>query len=164
MKHYLSILVDNKEGILARIASLFCQRGFNIDSLTVSATSNPDISRITIMTDGDRKTLIQVMKQTEKLNITQLVFNIDPDFSILRELMLMKLRATDEEMRVINILVNRYDARIIDRTGSTVVVELTAEPDIIDNFYDEVHGKYKIIEMCRTGATAMEKGNLSYEL
>ena len=163
MKHCLSVLVENKEGILARVASLFGQRGFNIDSLTVSTTENPDISRITIMTNGDKKTLIQIMKQTEKLIITKLVLNIDIDDSILRELMLLKLKANEQELKEIKEIAGRYDARLIDRTGSAVVIELTAEPDIIDSFYKEIEGSFKIIEMCRTGATAMEKGNISYQ-
>ena len=90
-KHYLSVLVANHAGVLARISSLFCQRGFNIDSLTVSATDNPEISRITIVTTGDEASFRQLRKQTEKLIETKALFPLNLRTSLLRELLLIKL-------------------------------------------------------------------------
>ena len=95
-KHYLSVLVANHEGVLARISSLFCQRGFNIDSLTVSATDNPEISRITIVTTGDEASFRQVRMQTEKLIETKTLFPLNLRTSLLRELLLIKLRSNNE--------------------------------------------------------------------
>ena len=95
-KHYLSVLVANHAGVLARISSLFCQRGFNIDSLTVSATDNPEISRITIVTTGDEASFRQVRKQTEKLIETKALFPLNLRTSLLRELLLIKLRSNQE--------------------------------------------------------------------
>ena len=85
------LLVENNSGVLARVSSLFMQRGFNIDSLTVSSTENPKISRITVMTTGDQKNFSQIMKQTKKLVETKMIFAVEPSFSLIQELLLVKV-------------------------------------------------------------------------
>ena len=87
-QQYLILLVENNSGVLTRVSSLFCQRGFNIDSLNVSTTDNPNISRITIVTHGDDRKFRQIIRQTEKLIESKMIFAIDPSFSLLRELLL----------------------------------------------------------------------------
>lgn len=162
-KHYLSVLVANHAGVLARISSLFCQRGFNIDSLTVSATDNPEISRITIVTTGDEASFRQVRKQTEKLIETKTLFPLNLRTSLLRELLLIKLRSNTEVKEKIEAIAKKYGAAIIDVSVGCMVLELTDEPDKVDNFLANLDG-LEIVEMCRTGATAMERGEVTYLL
>ncbi len=162
-KHYLSVLVENNEGVLARISSLFCQRGFNIDSLTVSATDNPKISRITIVTTGDEATFRQIRKQTEKLIETKALFPLNLRTSLLRELLLIKLRSNTEIKKQIEELAKKCDATVIDVSVGCMVLELTGEPEKIDKFLLKLKD-FEIIEMCRTGVTAMERGEVTYLL
>ena len=129
-KHYLSVLVANHAGVLARISSLFCQRGFNIDSLTVSATDNPEISRVTIVTSGDEASFRQIRKQTAKLIETKALFPLNLRTSLLRELLLIKLRSNDEIRGKINELANVYKAKVIDVSVSSIVLELTVMPKL----------------------------------
>lgn len=160
-KHYLSVLVANHAGVLARISSLFCQRGFNIDSLTVSATDNPEISRVTIVTSGDEASFRQIRKQTAKLIETKALFPLNLRTSLLRELLLIKLRSNDETIGKINELAKVYKAKVIDVSVSSIVLELTGEPERVDEFLNSLSG-IEILEMCRTGVTAMERGEVSY--
>lgn len=162
-KHYLSVLVANHAGVLARISSLFCQRGFNIDSLTVSATDNPEISRITIVTTGDEASFRQVRKQTEKLIETKALFPLNLRTSLLRELLLIKLRSNNEVRGKINDIARAYKAEIIDVSVGCIVLELTGEPERVDDFLQNLDG-LEIVEMCRTGVTAMERGEVTYLL
>ena len=141
-REVLSILVDNHSGVLTRVASLFGRRGFNIDSLTVSATDDPAISRITIVVHDDAKVLEQIIKQTARLEETREIFPLDTAHSLLRELLLVKV-----------------EAKIIDLSIGSMVMELTGEPEKIDGFLD-VLSPYKILEMCRTGITALERGGV----
>lgn len=160
-KHYLSVLVANHAGVLARISSLFCQRGFNIDSLTVSATNNPEISRITIVTTGDDASFRQVRKQTEKLIETRTLFPLNIRTSLLRELLLIKLRSNPSVRGQINDIARAYKAEIIDVSVGCIVLELTGEPEKVDEFLKSLED-FEIVEMCRTGVTAMERGEATY--
>ena len=157
------LLVDNNAGVLARVSSLFMQRGFNIDSLTVSSTDDPKISRITVTTTGDDRTFSQIIKQTSKLTEARLVFPIEPFVSLLRELLLVKFSTekTDEER--IKGIIEDYGAKIIDVSNGCFVAELTGDPTLIDDFLDAVK-PYQMLEMCRTGATALERGKVSYDI
>ncbi len=160
-KKYLSVLVENNAGVLARVSSLFCQRGFNIDSLTVSATDNPGISRITIMTSGDEAAFMQIKKQTAKLVETKAIFPLNLRTSLLRELLLIKLRTDKESLKTVSEIAQYYKASTIDVSVGSVVLELTGEPEKIDAFLEAV-GQFEVLEMCRTGVTAMERGEVSY--
>ena len=159
----LSILVDNHAGVLARITSLFGRRGFNIDSLSVAATDNPALSRITIVTEGDEAELDQIMRQTEKLLETRAAFLVEPAAGVLRELLLVKVGAdelTRSHLREIALI---YKAKIIDLSPGSMIFELTGEPEKIDA-YLEMLRDYPILELCRTGITALGRGELGYEL
>jgi acetolactate synthase-1/3 small subunit len=123
----ISVLVDNHAGVLARISSLFGRRGFNIDSLSVAATDNPALSRITIVTGGDGTELDQIIKQTEKLLETRAAFLLEPAMGVLRELLLVKVGAdetTRPALREISII---YKAKIIDLSPGSMIFELTGE-------------------------------------
>ena len=158
-KQVMSVLVDNHAGVLARVVSLFSRRGFNIDSLTVSATNHPELSRITIVAQGDRTGIEQVIQQTAKLVETRNIVALDPAHSLLRELLLVKVEAGEENRSAIREIANIYKAKIIDLSIGSMVMELTGEPEKIDGFLD-VLSPYKILEMCRTGITALERGGV----
>lgn len=163
-KQYLIMLVENNTGVLARVSSLFCQRGFNIDSLNVSATDNPKISRITIVTHGDDRKFRQIIRQTDKLIETKMIFSVEPSFSLLRELLLLKLEVNEESrIKDAESLAIKYGARIIDRSVGTMVIEFTGTPEEIDELLDDAK-HFKIAEMCRTGVTALERGKVSYTI
>ncbi len=157
------LLVENNAGVLARVSSLFMQRGFNIDSLTVSPTENEKISRLTIMTTGDEKTYNQIIKQTGKLIETKLIFSVEPSFSLIREILLIKFDGKGTNTAELERLVEIYGARVVDRTSGCIVVELTDTPHRIDGFIDDTKG-FAVVESCRSGAIAMERGDVSYEL
>jgi acetolactate synthase-1/3 small subunit len=153
----VSMLVENNAGVLARVSSLFARKGFNIDSLTVSATDNARVSRITITTSGDKRVLAQILSQTGKLYEVRRVVALEPEASIQRELLLVKIRA-DESMRsVVREAADIYKASVVDLSVDSMVVELTGKPGKIDGFL-AVIGQYEILEMCRTGVTALERG------
>ena len=156
-KKYISILVANHAGVLARVASLFNQRGFNIDSLTVSATNNEEVSRITVSCDVDDSSLYQILKQTGKLYETEKIFELKVSNSLLRELLLVKVRADAQNRHELRDIADIFKAKIIDLSPDSMVFELTGEPEKIDGFL-EVLKPYEILEMCRTGATALERG------
>ena len=162
-QQYLILLVENNSGVLTRVSSLFCQRGFNIDSLNVSTTDNPNISRITIVSHGDDRKFRQIIKQTDKLIETKTIFAVEPSFSLLRELLLLKLDTSDGGLTQAAALAEEYGATIIDHTQGQVVLEYTGTPDEIDSLLSDAK-KLKISDMCRTGVTALERGKVSYTL
>lgn len=157
-KKYLSVLVANHAGVLARVSSLFCQRGFNIDSLTVSATDDPTVSRITISTEGnDEDVFKQIKRQTAKLYETKAIYELDPAVSLLRELLLLKVRADSSNRGELHEIATIYKAKTIDLSSESMVFELTGDPSKIDGFL-KMFEAYDILEMCRTGVTALERG------
>ena len=163
MKHIITLVVRNDSGVLARISSLFGRRGFNIDSLSVSATDDPDISRITVVVRGDNQALDQVVKQTAKLDDT---INIEPlkeENCVARELLLVKIKCISEciSCDVVN-LTDRYGAAILDIAKNSMIIELTGTTYKVNEFLKELkmsaQGKYEIYKVCRTGITAMKRG------
>jgi len=157
------LLVQNNSGVLARVSSMFMQRGFNIDSLTVSSTDNPHISRITVVTTGDSRTFSQIMKQTGKLVETKMIFSVEPAFSLIRELLLIKFSSDQENVEELKKIIAEFGANIIDNTQGCFVAELTEDPTKIDAFLEAVK-PFKLVELCRSGATALERGLVSYEI
>ena len=162
-KQCMVLLVQNNSGVLARVSSMFMQRGFNIDSLTVSSTDNPHISRITVVTTGDSRTFSQIMKQTGKLVETKLIFSVEPSFSLIRELLLIKFKADQNNVGELKSIVSEFGANIIDNSQGCFVAELTEEPSKIDAFLEAVK-PFELVELCRSGATALEKGLVSYDV
>lgn len=162
-KQCMVLLVENNAGVLARVSSLFMQRGFNIDSLTVSSTENPKISRITIMTTGDQKNFSQIMKQTKKLVETKMIFAVEPAFSLIQELLLVKISTEGADVEMLKKIINDFGASAVDVTSGCLITELAASSQVIDDFLEAISG-FKMLEMCRSGAIAMERGNVIYEL
>ncbi len=157
-KEVLSVLVDNHAGVLTRITSLFGRRGFNIDSLTVSTTDDPLISRITLVVHDDETVLDQIIKQTARLEETKEIFALEQSKSLRRELLLVKVSANEQSRAAIREIALIYHAKVIDLSKNSMVLELTGEPDKIDAFL-EVIASHDIIEMCRTGITAIARGD-----
>lgn len=163
IKKYISVLVENNAGVLARVSSLFCRRGFNIDSLTVSATDDETVSRITITASGDEADFRQIIRQTEKLCEVKAIFELEADKSLLRELLLIKVSANESNRRAIKDIADIYKAKTVDLSVDSMVMELTGEPAKIDGFL-KIIGEYPILEMCRTGVTALERGPVTYKI
>jgi acetolactate synthase-1/3 small subunit len=156
-REVLSVFVDNQPNVLARVVSLFGRRGFNIDSLTVSETNNPGISRITVVFVGTERSLQQIITQTEKLEVVRSVFVLEKEESLYRELLLMKIMVGKEERSKVLEIVDRYRGRVIDLSKASMIIELTGEPIKLDHFM-EMLDCYDISEVSRTGMTAMVSG------
>ena len=158
-RRVISLLVDNQSGVLARVSNLFCRRGFNIDSLTVSATNDPAVSRITVTITSDDKALKQLILQTERLEVTRQVFVLDGEKSLERELLLLKVASDVHNRSELREIASIYKAKIIDLSPDSMVFELIGKPDKIDAFL-KMFTDYKILEQCRTGVTALERGGM----
>jgi len=165
MKNVISIVVKNNSSVLARVSSLFGRRGFNIDSLSVSATDDPHISRITVVANSDEAGLAQIISQTKKLEETISVRALKESESVFRELSLVKILTTNNEFcdKFVIELSDRYGAVIVDVTAASMIVELTGTSDKIDSYMDELANAQKdknfvISKVCRTGITAIERG------
>ena len=122
-RRVISLLVDNQSGVLARVSSLFCRRGFNIDSLTVSATNDPAVSRITVTITSDEKALSQLILQTERLEVTRQVFVLDGEKSLERELLLLKVASDVHNRSELREIASIYKAKIIDLSPDSMVFE-----------------------------------------
>ena len=156
-KYILSVTVQNNAGVLARVSSLFGRRGYNIDSLTVSATTDPKISRMSIIVQGDEPILEQIIKQLLKLEEVMRVDHLQEDESCCSELVFVKLRAESGSTRDdIRQLCGLYDAHIVETSGNAMIVELSDVPSRIDAFLDVV-SNFEVIEMSRSGVTAIQK-------
>ncbi len=157
MKRFvISVYVENKYGVLARVTGMFMRKGFNIDSLTVGETENPSFSRITIALRGDDFLREQLIHQLTKLFNVKNVKLLDTENSVEREMMLIKVKNTNENRSDIMAATEIYRAKIIDYNNDTMCIEITGEPTKIDAFID-VMKPAGIIEICRTGVAALER-------
>ncbi|WP_297630767.1 acetolactate synthase small subunit [uncultured Clostridium sp.] len=157
-RHVLAVLVKNSSGVLSRVAGLFSRRGYNIDSLSVGQTENPNISRMTICLNGDDNILEQFEKQLSKLEEIISVENLRPETSVYRELVLIKVKATPENRGAINEVVKIFRSKIIDVSKDTLTIELTGDESKIEALINLVE-EYGIEEVVRTGITAIERGD-----
>ncbi|HEX6231945.1 MAG TPA: acetolactate synthase small subunit [Jiangellaceae bacterium] len=159
-KHTLSVLVENKPGVLARIASLFSRRGFNIDSLAVGPTEYPAVSRMTVVVDVEDQPLEQVTKQLNKLvNVIKIV-ELDPSQSVQRELLLLKVKADLETRSHILETVQLFRAKVVDVAHDAVTVEATGSPDKLDALL-RVLEPFGIRELVQSGVVAVGRGSRS---
>ena len=157
MKHTISVLVENRPGALARITGLFARRGFNIDSLSVSATEDRTASRITITAEGAEATVEQIEKQLNKLIDVIKVKRLEPETLVARELMLLKLTAPAQKRGEIDELARLCGAEVAELTRDTMTLSLTDVPERIDRLVDLAR-PYGIRELVRTGTVALERG------
>lgn len=160
MRHTMSVLVENKPGVLARVSGLFARRGFNIHSLAVGVTETPKISRMTIVVDLAERPLEHVTKQLYKLINVLKVIELDPGSSVERELMLIKVRAQDKVRSRIIELVDVFRAKIVDVGSESLTVEISGNPDKLRAFEDLLT-EYGIIELVKTGRVALSRGSKS---
>ncbi len=157
MKHTISVLVNNRPGVLARTASLFARRGFNIDSLAVSTTQDPDTSRMTIVVEGPDAVLEQISKQLYKLLDVIKVLDHQDEPVVVRELALIKVSADTASRAEIMQTVTIFRANIVDISENTFTVEVTGGADKVDALTNLLR-KYGIKEMMRTGRIVLSRG------
>ena len=156
-KHILSLLVENKPGVLARISGLFARRGFNIDSLAVGPTDDDQISRITLTVDGAAHPIDQVTKQLHKLVNVIKIRDLEPREAVARELALFKVSADGDSRGQIMEYADIFRGRIVDVSKRSVTVEVTGPDDKIEAFEQMVR-PFGLIEMVRTGEIAVSRG------
>lgn len=158
-KSTLAILVNNKSGVLMRVVGLFSRRGYNISSLSVGETENSEISRITIVVSVDDKSVIdQIKRQVEKLVDVIRVYEMTWAGSLQKELVLVKIRADETNRTHLVELAEIFKAKIIDVTKTTLTLQITGDLDKLDAFLSLI-GEYGIVELARTGITALERGS-----
>jgi acetolactate synthase I/III small subunit len=157
-KHTLSVLVENHAGVLSRIAGLFSRRGFNIDSLAVGVTESPDVSRMTIVVDGDDYTIEQVSKQLNKLIDVIKIKLLDKEDSVNRELALVKVETSNENRAEIMQIVEIFRAKIVDVSHNSLTVEISGSSEKVNALRDLLT-RFGIKEIVRTGMIAIERGN-----
>ncbi|QLH05597.1 acetolactate synthase small subunit [Nitrosopumilus oxyclinae] len=153
----LSILVENKPGILFKITHLFRARNFNIDSISVGTTENPDYSKMTITTYGDEKRIEQIVKQLDKMIDTVKVEHLDEHKTVFRELSIFKIKLSNaNDSMEVNKLANAYGGKVHDVKKDSMMVELTATPDQIKAF-EELARPFGILDVARTGVAALQR-------
>jgi acetolactate synthase-1/3 small subunit len=153
----LTLLVENKPGILFKVTHLFRSRNFNIDSIAVGVTDNPEYSRMTITTYGDEKQVEQIVKQLDKLIDIIEVKHLDEHKTVYRELSIFKIKLSNaNDSMEVNKLANAYGGKIHDVRKESIMVELTATPDQIRAF-EELAKPFGIIEVARTGVAALQR-------
>ncbi len=157
-KMVLSILVDNTSGVLSRVAGLFSRRGYNIDSLTVGETENNTFSRMTVVANGDDNILDQIIKQLAKLEDVKEIKELKDQESVCRELVLVKVAATQEDRQAVIAVAGIFRANIVDVAKDSLMVELTGNQAKIDAFIDLLEG-FTIRELVRTGITGLPRGS-----
>ena len=155
--YVIGVLVANISGVLSRVSGMFTRRGFNIDSLTVGETESAGFSRITIAFHGDDDMKARIVTQLEKLHDVKEVEVLDQYETVIRELLLLKVRNTAENRQDIMAAVEIFRSKIVDYSTTALVCELTGETAKIDAFIDLMK-EYGIMEMCRTGIVAVERG------
>jgi acetolactate synthase-1/3 small subunit len=152
----LSVLVQNKPGVLARVASLFARRGYNIFSLAVAPTDDPEFSRISIVVDVESAPLEQIVKQLFKLIEVVRISELDPRRSVERELMVATIRATPEQRGQVVELANIFEGKILSVGQDAIILSMDGSPESLDDFSDLLR-QYGIIESQRTGRVALPK-------
>ncbi|GKX31096.1 acetolactate synthase small subunit [Vallitalea longa] len=157
-RHVLSVLVTNHSGVLSRVAGLFSRRGYNIDSLSVGVTENPEFSRMTIVARGNDLIIEQITKQLNKLVDVYNIIELKPGNSVYRELALVKISAEDKNRAAIIEIAGIFRANIIDVSSETLTVEITGDQNKVEAFLNLVE-PYGVKEIARTGLTALGRGS-----
>ena len=156
-KKVFQLLVNNTSGVLSRISGLFARRGYNVESITAGVTSDPRITRITIVASGDDEILEQIEKQVAKLEDVRNIKELKPEKSVYRELIMVKVRATAEQRQGGISVADIFRAKIIDIAPESLMIELTGNQQKIDAFIGLLEG-YEILELARTGIAGLGRG------
>ena len=157
-RYTVGVLVDNEPGVLSRVSGLFFRRGFNIDSLAVGTTQDPEVSRITIVVRGDDAKVEQLVQQLYKLICVQKVQVMQPRNSVERQLLLVKVSADVTEREGLMRLVDIFKAKVLDVTRNSMTLQITGENDKIASMLSLLED-YGILELVRTGIVALERGD-----
>jgi acetolactate synthase-1/3 small subunit len=163
MRHIISILMENEAGALSRVAGLFSARGYNIESLAVAPTEDPSLSRMTLVTRGSDDVIEQITKQLNKLIDVVKLIDLAESLHIERELMMLKVKTTDQTRDEIRSLTDIFRGRIIDVTPASYVVEMTGASDKLDAFIASIASD-NIIEVVRSGPTGISRGEKGLHL
>ena len=163
MRHVIAVLLENESGALSRVAGLFSARGYNIESLTVAPTHDPTMSRMTIVTNGTERVVEQITKQLNKLVDVVRLTDLTESHFLEREIMLVKLRAVDQARSEIKRVADIFRGKILDVTESSYIIELKGDAAKLDAFMNAV-GKENIIEVVRSGATGIARGEKSLKI
>lgn len=156
-RYTVAVLVRNRFGVLNRVTSMFRRRQFNIDALTVSETESPELSRITVLFDGDEVRKQQLINQLYKLPDVCSISELNKDESVAVELMLIKLENNQETREEILAAAQAFEAKTVDYSKDSIIFQLTADTRRIDDFVNLMKD-YKILELCRTGVVSLERG------
>lgn len=154
----IGVIVSNVSGVLSRVSGMFTRRGFNIDCLTVGETESREFSRITVVFHGDEEIKERIVRQLEKLHDVKEVEILAPDETVIRDLLLIKVRNTPATRQDIMTAVEIFRSKIVDYSPTALICELTGETSKINAFI-ELMKPYGIMEMCRTGLVAIERGD-----
>jgi acetolactate synthase I/III small subunit len=157
MRHVLSALVQNQPGVLAHVAGMLASRNFNIDSLAVGETEDPNLSRMTFVVEGDDSDLEQVRKQLDKIITIVRVHDISGEDFVERDLMLLKVKAGPQQRTEIVLLVQMFRGRVVDISPGTMMIEISGQERKIEAFI-ELMRPYGIVELARTGRIALVRG------
>ena len=167
-KQVLSLLVENTSGVLSHISGLFSRRGYNIESLTVGETADPRYSRMTVVSNGDDEILEQIEKQVGKLVDVRDIKELDPEDSVYRELVLVKVKVDPkkrlETRQGVEFLANNFRAKIIDVGAENLIVEFTGNHSKVNALIQRFTEEYEVLELARTGITGLGRGieNVTY--
>ena len=149
--------IENTAGVTSRISGLFSRRRYNIDSFSSGVTADPRFTRITIVTSGDELVLEQIEKQLAKLEDVLDIKKLEPDNSVTRELIMVKIRAKDTDRQAILNVTEIFHGKVVDVTHDSMIIELTGKQAKLDSFLDLLQG-YEILELARTGLTGLTRG------
>lgn len=161
MRHIISILLQNEAGALARVATLFSSRGYNIESLSVAPTEHVELSRLTLVTRGSDEVIEQIIKQLAKLVDVVKIADMTLDDHIERELLLIKLRLDKGKAQRLEEIIEGNDVRVLDDAAENFTLELTGTNDQVDDLIADVSGCAEILAVVRSGAMAVSRGDVS---
>ena len=154
----IAILVNNHFGVLNRVTSMFRRRQFNISALTVSETESADFSRITVQSEGEEVTKQQLINQLYKLPDVCSIVELQPETTVSRELLLIKMENDPATRGDIRTASDAYEGKVVDYTKDAIMIQMVGDSRKIDNFI-RLMGDYKILEICRTGVVSLERGS-----
>ena len=157
-KRVLSLLVDNTVGVLSRVAGLFSRRGYNIESLTAGVTTDPRFTRMTVVVEGDELILEQITKQLQKLVDVEDIKILEPEASVNRELILVKVRVEESQRQSVITMADVFRGTVVDVGKDYLIIELTGKQDKLEAFIRLLDG-YEILELARTGITGLSRGS-----
>ncbi|MFN6970461.1 MAG: acetolactate synthase small subunit [Rheinheimera sp.] len=163
MRHIIAVLLENESGALARVVGLFAQRGYNIDSLTVAATEDPTLSRLTLVTRGDDQVIEQITKQLHKLIEVVKLVDLSESAHIERELMMVKVKASGEQREEVKRCADIFRAQIIDVSPTTYTIQVVGTSEKLEAFIEALCHT-QILEVVRTGVSGISRGERSLTL